>query len=478
MTFEVAEGWGCIEFSELFEIPLRNGIYKKKEFHGSGINIINMGELFSYPRFQGDVDLRRLELSNVELEKNSLKEDDLIFARRSLTAEGAGKCSIIKKLSEPAVFESSIIRVRLNRSLVVPDFYYYFFNSVHGKELLGTILRQVAVAGITGTDLSKLVVPVPPVEKQADIAKVLSILDDKIFLNTQINQTLEQMAQTLFKSWFVDFDPVIDNALEAGNTIPEPLAERAARRQAMWAAGNESAPARLPAETRRLFPDRFEEDDVLGWVPVGWVVKPVGDVVEIVGGGTPKTSTPEFWEGGHHAFCTPKDMSNLDSKILLQTERHLTNAGVRKVSSGQLPVGTVLMSSRAPIGYLAIGKIPVSINQGIIALKPHGVFGSEFLLFWLGANRDQVESRANGSTFLEISKKNFRNIPFLIPPDDVCTEFGKQAKSYMNASTSFKKQMVSLTKLRDTLLPKLLSGELQLPEADTVIQTALEIEPA
>lgn len=416
-------------------------------------------------------DLSRMKFEPHESERYGIKKGDLIIC------EGGepGRCAIWEEDIPEMKIQKALHRVRPLSGLLVEYLYYWFLYA--GKNgLLEPYFTGTTIKHLTGKALAELPIKIPPLHYQQQGSSILRKLDKKINLNTQINQTLEQMAQALFKSWFVDFDPVIDNALDAGNPIPEPLVERAARRKAMWAAGSEKAPARLPAETRRLFPDRFEEDEVLGWVPKGWGSKPVGDVVEIVGGGTPKTSTPEFWEGGHHAFCTPKDMSNLDSKILLQTERHLTNAGARKVSSGQLPVGTVLMSSRAPIGYLAIGKIPVSINQGIIALKPHGIFGSEFLLFWLDANRDQVESRANGSTFLEISKKNFRNIPFLIPPEDVCTEFAKQAKSYMNASTSFKEQMVSLTKLRDTLLPKLLSGELQLPEAEAAVDTALETE--
>jgi type I restriction enzyme S subunit len=221
----------------------------------------------------------------------------------------------------------------------------------------------------------------------------------------------------------------------------------------------------LPDDVRQLFPSEFEKTEALGWVPKGWEGEEVGSVIVNVGGGTPKTKETAYWAGGTHAFCTPKDMSGLSSKVLLDTERHLTDAGVTKISSGVLPIGTVLMSSRAPIGYLAITEIPVSVNQGIIALKANEKYGSEYLLCWAEANMEEVVSRANGSTFLEISKKNFREIPFLKPDEIVLSLFSDMARGYFKRVTCLQQQINQLTKLRDTLLPKLISGELRLPES-------------
>ena len=117
----------------------------------------------------------------------------------------------------------------------------------------------------------------------------------------------------------------------------------------------------------RLFPDRLVDSE-LGEIPEGWEVRPIGDVVRCVGGATPSTSNVAFWEGGKNPFVTPKDMSLLQSPVLLDSERHITDAGVDRISSKRLPPGTVLLSSRAPIGYLAIAVVPVSVNQGIIAM--------------------------------------------------------------------------------------------------------------
>lgn len=162
-----------------------------------------MRELFSNNRLY-DIDMKLIYVTDKEKEKYILKNGDLIFARRSLTAEGAGKCSLIYKITEDVVFESSIIRARPNLNKASSIFLFYFFNSPYGKYLIGTILRQVAVAGITGSDLIRLEFMLPPLPEQKAIASVLSSLDDKIDLLQRQNATLEAMAETLFRQWFIE----------------------------------------------------------------------------------------------------------------------------------------------------------------------------------------------------------------------------------------------------------------------------------
>ena len=344
----------------------------------------------------------------------------------------------------------------------------------------GTTIKNVSLRSMR--DFSFLL---PSLKEQRNISQILGKLDEKIQINCQTNQTLEAMAQALFKSWFVDFDPVIDNALAAGHEIPPELQARAEARKSLQAraeqrqaslSGDRSEQESgdiLPESIRQLFPNRFVLDAQMGWIPEGWEVKPIGQVIENVGGGTPRTSEMTFWDEGVHSFCTPKDMSLLTSKALLGTERHLTDAGVAKISSGQLPKGTVLMSSRAPIGYLAISDISVSVNQGIIAMKPTGPFGSEFIVSWAEANMEEVIARANGSTFLEISKKNFREIPFLVPSNEVLEQYNAIVKPYFYRITNIQKEVDQLAQLRDTLLPKLISGELRIVDKEEFLDEAV-----
>lgn len=437
----MAGKWKKAPFDQLLIEPIRNGLYKAKNFHGRGTKIVNMGELFAYPRLSS-VPMRRVELNESETARFLLKEGDLIFARRSLTAEGAGKCSVVLELDEPTTFESSIIRARPDRSKVDPLYIYYFFNSPVGFHSLDTIRRQVAVAGITGGDLARLEIPVPPLAEQNAIAHILGTLDDKIELNRRRSQTLEAMARALFQDWFVDFGPI--RAKIEGR---EPY---------------------LPSELWDLFPSDLDASGK----PKGWRLSTIGDEVDVCGGSTPSTTEPLFWEGGIHHWATPKDLSDLASPVLLNTNRKVTAAGLAKISSGLLPVGSVLLSSRAPIGYLAISEVPVAINQGFIGMRCSRELPSVFVLFWCGQNMDLILGNANGSTFQEISKKNFRPIPVVVPHVAILEKFKKQVEPLYRHIVENEQESQALIQLRDSLVPKLVSGELRVADAETFLERA------
>ncbi len=152
--------------------------------------------------------------------------------------------------------------------------------------------------------------------------------------------------------------------------------------------------------------------------------------------------------------------------VLLDTERCITDAGLAHISSGLLPVGTVLLSSRAPIGYLAVAEVPVAINQGFIAMKPRNATSNLFLLYWAGAAHDEIVSHANGSTFPEISKSSFRPIRLTAPPQLVMTGFDRIVRPLYQRIVSNNRESRTLAALRDALLPKLISGELRLTDAE------------
>ena len=213
---------------------------------------------------------------------------------------------------------------------------------------------------------------------------MLGTLDDKIELNRRMNETLEAMARALFKSWFVDFEPV------------------RAKMEGRWQRG-ESLPG-LPAEHYDLFPDGLVASE-LGEVPEGWEVKGLGDVVDAVGGTTPSTKVAEYWEGGTHCWATPKDLSALSSPVLLDTKRKITDAGLKQIGSGLLPTGTLLLSSRAPIGYLAVSEEPVAINQGFIAMPPREGTSNLFMLHWCRAFHDEIVNHDS------LVKTRFEEVP-------------------------------------------------------------------
>lgn len=395
-----------------------------------------------------------------EYERFSLKEHDTLFVMVGATL---GKTGYITHGDLPALLNQNMWVVRSkNHQVTDPRFLNYWFSETV-KSTLGWATGS-ARGFVRRDDYRSLPFPNISLAEQKRIAHILGTLDDKIALNREMNATLESMAQALFKSWFVDFDPVIDNALRAGNPIPEPLKNRAKTRKEVI-----SDPDYHPSPHAHLFPDTFIETEDLGWIPEGWELSSIGDEIKIVGGGTPSTKNPEFWDSGIHYWSTPKDFSSLTTKIVLESSRKVTDAGLAKISSGLLPINSVLMSSRAPIGYLAINKVETAINQGFIGMICNKNLPAEYVIYWADSCMDDIKGAASGSTFAEISKKTFRTLPVLKPKDSIVKAFAGITKSYFDKIEETLKHTTTLTKLCDTLLPKLISGELSVPQAEQML---------
>ena len=318
-----------------------------------------------------------------------------------------------------------------------PRFISYFLSAVD----FFSYSDKAAVPGLNRNHLhqARVCVPVDITEQRA-IAHILGTLDDKIELNRRRNQTLEAMARALFKDWFVDFGPV-----HAKMEAREPY---------------------LPADLWQRFPDRLDDEGK----PEGWRRSMIGSEVTVCGGSTPSTKESTFWKGGKHHWATPKDLSALTFPVLLDTDRKITDAGIAKISSGLLPVGTVLLSSRAPIGYLAIAEVPTAINQGFIAMKCDGTLPNLFVLFWCRENMDLILGNANGSTFQEISKRNFRPILVIVPPEPILKVFRERTEPLYRHIVENERESTALAQLRDTLLPKLITGELRIKDVEKFME--------
>lgn len=284
------------------------------------------------------------------------------------------------------------------------------------------------------SDVANLPIAWPRKATRELIVSNIGSLSTKISLNIQTNQTLEQMAQAIFKSWFVDFDPV-------------------------KAKMNGELPVGMDVGTALLFPEKLDSEIGL---PDGWRLSEIDDEVTVVGGGTPSKKNDDFWVDGDIHWTSPKDLSGVQDKVLLDTASKVTEAGLKKVSSGLLPVDTVLLSSRAPVGYLALTKVPMAINQGYIAMKCEKQLPPEFVLQWCVHRMDEIKQRASGSTFAEINKKSFKPISIVVPSEDLLSAYQKLVKPLYDVITSNVHQIKLLSDLRDTLLPKLLSGEIEL----------------
>lgn len=303
--------------------------------------------------------------------------------------------------------------------------------------------RSYAISQMTGTSgrqrvptdsLESFVVDIPPFDEQRTIAKVLGALDDKIEQNQQLAHALERLARTIFRGWFVDFEPVKAKA-----------------------AGAASFPS-VPQHVFDTLPTSFVDSEI-GPVPEGWNVERIGEVVTIKGGSTPSTKNPDYWDGGKLCWATPRDLSRLSHPVLLDTERYITNAGMDRISSGLLPAGTVLMSSRAPVGYLAISGVPTAVNQGFIAMICNGPLPPTFVLNWAHSLMETIKARASGTTFPEISKKIFRPLPVIRPTGDVISAYRQAVEPLFDLLTACVKENSCLARTRDYILPQLLKGQ-------------------
>ncbi|MDT0618313.1 restriction endonuclease subunit S [Salinisphaera sp. P385] len=376
-------------------------------------------------------DLQCMRFEPDEEARYSVSEGDLIVC------EGGepGRCAIWHGQVPNMKLQKALHRVRVKPSLD-NYFLYYWLNHAARTGELEVFFTGTTIKHLTGRALRALQIPLPPIEEQKSISTALRALDEKIANNGALAANLESIARAVFKSWFVDFDPV--RAKMEGRE-----------------------PEGMDPEIAALFPDRLVESE-LGLVPKGWNVRPISNLCEIVGGATPSTKEPEYWENGEFAWATPKDLANLSVPVLRQTARHITYAGVSRVSSGLLPPGTVLLSSRAPIGYLAINTLPAAINQGFIAMKPSQGVSNVFLLYWAQASQDMIVANANGSTFQEISKKSFRPLPVIAPPQSVMGAFDEIVRSLFNRVAVLEEESAALAEARDALLPRLISGMVKL----------------
>ena len=240
-----------------------------------------------------------------------------------------------------------------------------------------------------------------------------------------MNKTLEEMAQTLFKRWFIDFDFPNENG--------EPYRSSGGKMV----------------------------DSELGEIPEGWEVGNFENIGIIASGGTPSKSNEEYYTKNGIPWITPKDLSLNKNKFITKGSLDITEKGLAKSSTKLLPKGTVLFSSRAPIGYLAIAEVNVTTNQGFKSIIPNNSENTEFIYQLLKEITPHIESIAGGSTFKEISSQGMKSINITIPSDLILKKYFEITESFNKKIQNLEKEIQSLTEIRDTLLPKLMSGEIE-----------------
>lgn len=376
-------------------------------------------------------------------------EGDIVITREAPMGE---VCQIPSGLK--CCLGQRMVLLRADPKKVIPEYLLFALQSPYVKHQIswneGT---GTTVSNIRLPNLRAFRIPTPKIQLQKYIAQILCSIDDKIELNRQTNATLEAMAQALFKSWFVDFDPVIDNALTAGNPIPEELQARAQRR-AHYHEQNRQQPnpqAPLPQHIATLFPNRFVESETLGWVPEGWGTGFLKDVVSIVyGKGLP---TNKLKESGYPVFGG-NGVIGFFNKFLYEEPQTLISC--RGAASGK-----VLKS--LPYSFVTNNSLVVEHKQSSLSF--------EYLYYSL-KNQDLLPY-VSGSAQPQMTIANLNPVQILIPEAKVIEAFSDQIKNFDSKSLLNDRQSETLAKLRDTLLPKLLSGQLRLPDAEKHMAEAL-----
>ncbi|WP_066807757.1 restriction endonuclease subunit S [Sphingomonas asaccharolytica] len=290
----------------------------------------------------------------------------------------------------------------------------------------------------------------PPLNTQIVIADTLSAFDDKIALNRAVNETLEGMAQTIFRDWLVDFGPV--RRKMAGITDPQALL------------GGLILDHASAAQIVRMFPDRLDDDGL----PAGWQKAPLSSFVSIVGGGTPKTSIEAYW-GGDIPWFSVADTPAGSDIFVFQTEKTITQTGLETSAARLVSEGTTIISARGTVGNLALVGRRMTFNQSCYGLTPStGEY--PYLTYLLAASLvSSLKGMAHGSVFATITRKTFDNAMFVRPDASVFDLLERMMAPLFERVAAAVQENRTLAEARDYLLPRLMSGEVCVADAKTVI---------
>lgn len=377
------------------------------------------------------------------LEPYELRQNDLVLAMDRPWINAGLKFAKIRFSDLPALLVQRVARLRPKSGIDV-DYLHSVLSSPDFTLYVQNVTTGTAVPHISGKQILEYRFALPEVSTQISVGKLLMSFDDRITLLRETNATLEAIAQALFKSWFVDFDPV--RAKQAGRT-PEGMDEA----------------------TAALFPDAFEESE-LGLVPKGWRVGTVEDLCStITNGGTPSRSKAELWEGGSIPWFKTGEFND---GFLLQPSERITPKALEVSAAKLLPENSVLMAIYAAptVGRLGVLTEASTFNQACTGMVAKENLGSWFLFWTLYFGRDWFNSRANGAAQQNISKAIVSGYRVVIPSDSVLLAFNEIAASVHNRIRGNSEQAQTLATLRDTLLPRLISGQLRLPEAEALIE--------
>jgi type I restriction enzyme S subunit len=389
-------------------------------FKEEGINFIKAESVTTDGRIDESKFASIDEETDKKLRRSRIEEGDILF---SIAGMKLGKSAVVEARHVPANTNQALAIIRIDRSKATPRYVHYHFLNPTYYDYVNRVTAQSAQPNINLTQVGELPIRLPPLPTQRKIAAVLSAYDDLIENNMQRIKILEEMAQLIYREWFVKF--------------------------------------RFPGHKKIKL-----VDSPMGKIPQGWEVKKVGETFEILGGGTPSKQREEYWAGGTIMWYVPSDLTAAGTMFMDRSSTQITELGLRKSSARIFPPFCVMMTSRATLGVIAINTTPACTNQGFITCMPNEHIPLFCLYFWLRENTDTFASMASGATFKEITKGVFKTIDILVPPPVLVTKFQSVIEPLAQNMLNLQRRNDNLRRTRNLLLPKLISGELDVSELD------------
>ncbi len=370
------------------------------------INVRNVG--------YGDLRKDKLEFLGDQkahqLKIHSLQNEDIVFGRKG----AVDRHLFVAEEQKGWIQGSDCIRLRLDPETVLPKFVSFAFRlDRHKNWMLAQSGNKATMASLNQEIIRRIPFRHPDLPTQERIAGVLSAYDDLIENNRRRIALLEQAARLLYREWFVHF--------------------------------------RFPGHETTKFVDGL---------PEGWEAKTIAEVCKTVGGGTPSTKVQSYWDGGDVTWVTPTDITRNDCLALLDSEKKITREGLQKSSAKIVPPFTILMTSRASVGFFGMCDHDVCTNQGFINIIPNHEILRHYMLFNLMHRVEEIRLHAGGSTYSEISKSKFRALAMILPELQVIAAFDAKISPMMTQVRCMKKSISELTKARDLLLPRLMDGRI------------------
>jgi type I restriction enzyme S subunit len=340
-----------------------------------------------------------------------------------------GRMVLVPEVPETSrtTFQKSVAIIKPNLQKIFPR--WLFYSLLTHRDTLISWAGGTAQKNLLLRDLRRFEINIPSFPIQQKIASILSAYDDLIENNLRRIKILEEMAQTLYREWFVKF--------------------------------------RFPGHQKVKM-----VDSPLGKIPEGWEVRPIGEAIDTLGGGTPSTKELSYWEGGDIDWYSPSDLTASGSMFITGSSKKITHLGLQKSSAKLFPAYSLMMTSRATIGVISINTGEACTNQGFITCIPNDRLSVFHLYFWVMENREKIINVASGATFKEISRGELREFPMVVPPLPVENAFSETVEPMCRLIENLISKNQDLRHTRDLLLPKLISGELDVSELDITIPEA------